>query len=105
MSTSHTPPQLNSLHLYPPLPAPQIFTYGTSEPTALLHSPSEESVTPKGDPKLCNNPPNLVQSVIADPYSDPISSCSSLSDSSDLSDNDHSKQIKRTKNSKKEAAE
>ena len=76
--TYHTPFSINALHSYPPVMTPQIFTYETSDPPLPLHDSSAESVTPKGNPTLRNNLPNLVPNVPSDPDSDPVSSDSYL---------------------------
>ena len=77
INTAHTHYQVHSLHLYPPVPVPQIFTYGTSDPTSISYYLSAESVTPKVNNSPHKDPPNPVPNVLADPDSDP-----GLSDSS-----------------------
>ena len=57
------------------------------------HESSSESVTPKGNPTPCNNPPKLVLNIPPDPYLDLSLSDFSLLNPSDLSDNDYYKQI------------
>ena len=49
-----------------------IFTYeSASDPPSPPHISLSESVTPKGNTKPHNNPPNSVPNVPADPDSDP----------------------------------
>ena len=63
------------------VPAPLIFTYGTtSDPQSPSHDSSAETMKPKGNPTPRNNPPNMVPNVPADPDSDLISSYSCLLD-------------------------
>ena len=64
------------------VPAHRIFIYVTSDPPSPSYDSSVESVTPKGNPTPCNNPPNPAPNVLDDPDSDPSSSDSSLLDSS-----------------------
>ena len=54
-------------------------------------------MTPKVNPIPCNNPPNLVPNVPADPYSYTSLSYYYLLDSSVSSDNDYPKRGQRTK--------
>ena len=98
--TYHKPSLLYLFHSYPPVPVPQIFTYGTSEPPSPLHDSSVENVVPKGNTTTRNNPPNMLPKVPADPDSYPSSSYSSLKDSSDSSDNNYSRLRRRTKKNK-----
>ena len=72
INTARTPSQVHSLHLYPPVPVPQIFTHRESEPSSPLHKSSPEIMTPKGNPTSRNNPPDSVTNVPADPDSDTI---------------------------------
>ena len=73
--------------------ASPIFTYGrASDPPSPSHDSSEESVPPKGNPKLCNNPINPVLYVSADPELDPSLKYSSSLYSSDSSYNKYYKQ-------------
>ena len=88
------------MHLYPPVPAPQKFIYGTSDPLSPSHDSSEESVTSKGNPTSRNNPPNPVPNAPADPDPDPSSSDSSSSDSSESSYDKYYKKRQRTKKNK-----
>ena len=69
-----------------------IFLHGSaSDPPSLFHASSTERLTPKGNPKPCDNPLNMETNVSADLDSDPSLSYSSLSDSSDSSDKEHYK--------------
>ena len=65
------------VHTPSPVPATQIFTYGTAS-----------------DPTPHNNPPNMLTNIPADPDSDPGLSDSSLSDSSDSFDDEYYKRIR-----------
>ena len=68
------------VHTSPPVPASTIFSYGIpSDSPSPSHDSSLESVTPKGNIKPRNNPPNPVPNVPSDTDSDP-----SLSDYSPL---------------------
>ena len=55
---------LHSFNLHPPVIAPRMVNYGTSDPPSPLHESSEESVTTKGNTTPRNNPPNLVPNVL-----------------------------------------
>ena len=58
--------------VYSPVHASPIFTYGSaSNPSSPSYYSSEEVVTPKGNPKPCNNPPNTLLYVPAYLDSDP----------------------------------
>ena len=93
--TAHTSYPLHLLHFYPPIPDPQTFTYGISDPTSPSYESSTESVTPKRNPIPRNNPPNFVPNVPADPDSDQILSDSSSSNSFKSSHVKYTKQIQR----------
>ena len=93
---------LESLVHYP-LHASQIFTFGgSSDPPSPPQDSSEESVTPRGNPKPRNNHPNPVTNVPADMDLDPGLSDSSSLESSDSLDEEHSKRRLHSKR-KKEA--
>ena len=102
-ATDHASPTRTNTHALPvhlvhtpsQVPTPRtFFTHGTSsEPPLPSHESSVESVTPKVNPTPCNNPPNPVPNVPADPDSDPSSSYYYFLDSSDSSDDEYSKQI------------
>ena len=83
---------LHLFHSYPPVPAPLIFTYGTSDPSSPSYESSAESVTSKGNPTQHNNTPNTVLNVTAEPDSDPSPSDYSSLGSSDSSDDYYSNQ-------------
>ena len=91
MHTTHTPYMLHSFNLHPPVIAPRMVNYGTSDPPSTLHESPSESVTPQGKLTPHNNPLNLVLNIPSDPYSDPSSSYSSLLNPSDLLDGDYFK--------------
>ena len=81
------------VHTPTTLPTSPIFNYGReSYPLSPSHDSSEESVTPKGNPKPHDNPSNPVPNVLADPDSDPSLSDFSSSNSSDSPDNKYYKQ-------------
>ena len=78
------------VHTPSTVPAPWIFTYGTSgEPWSSSHDSLVEIVTTKLNPTTRNNPPSPVTNVPSDPDSDSSSSYSSSSDSSYLSDDEY----------------
>ena len=93
---------MSPVHTYYPVPAPhhtQIFTYITSEPPSPSHNKSSRgSITYTENPLSCNNPPNPVPNLPADPDSDPRSSDYSLLYLYDLSDSGYPKRGWRTKN-------
>ena len=58
--------------VHSPIHASRIFTYASArDPLSPLHESSVESVTHRGNPKSCNNPPNPVPNVPAESDSDP----------------------------------
>ena len=85
-----------------PVPTPPICFYGRARyPLSPLHDSSEDSVTPKVNPKPRGNPPNPVPKVLDDPDSNPSLSDSSFSESDDSSDDEYYKIIQSAKNDKK----
>ena len=87
------------VHIPSTVPAPLIFTYGTTiNPQSLSHDSLAENVKPKGNPTTCNIQLNLVLNVPADLDSDPISSYPTLSDYSNSSNDEYYKLIRRTNN-------
>ena len=99
ISSIHTPRAnslVHSLHSYPPVPASPIFTNGTSEPPSPSHKSSSYWVTPKVNTTPCNNAPNPVPNVPAEPDSYTNLSYSYLSVWSDSSDDNYSNWIQRT---------
>ena len=72
--------------------APIFLTYATaSDLSSTSHESSAERMTSKGNHTMCNNSPNPVLNVPADPDSDPGPSYSSSLDSSDSSYDKYSK--------------
>ena len=78
------------MHSYSLLPAQRTFNCGTIDPPLPSYESSTESMTPKGNPTPCKNPPYPVSNVPADLDSDPSLSYSSLSHSSDSFDDENS---------------
>ena len=76
--------------VHSPVHASPIFTYGsTSDPPSLPHDSLAEIVTPKGNHKPRENPPNTVPNLPAELDPEPSWSDYSSSESSDSSDNDY----------------